>query len=63
MSRPSKAASSFSPKSEPTTPTRFTGTKNDAATEKKRRAAAQHASRPRPNGVSTVSKATLPDHE
>src|SRR5712691_5708936 len=59
MPRPRKAASSLSPKSRPTTPTRFTGTKNDAATEKND-ALPPRTRSARPKGVSTVSYATLP---
>src|SRR5687768_5811068 len=59
MPRPRNAAISFSPKSSPTTATRFTGAKNDAATEKKE-ALPPSTRSARPNGVSTVSYATLP---
>ena len=59
MLRPAKAASCFSPKSDPTTPTRLTGTKKEAATAKKD-ALPPSTRSARPKGVSTVSKATLP---
>ncbi len=59
MGRFANAARSFSPKSRPTMPTRFTGTKNDAATAKND-ALPPSTFSARPNGVSTVSKATLP---
>src|ERR1051325_12175972 len=59
MSRPAKTAMSSSVRSSPTTATRSTGEKNDAATEK------YVAEPPRqrstfPNGVSSASNATLP---
>ncbi len=54
MSRPRKAWSCSSPKSSPTTPTRFTGTKKDAATAKKE-ALPPSTRSAFPNGVSTVS--------
>src|SRR5207245_1565118 len=59
MGRPLKADSGFSPKSSPTTATRFTGAKNDAATAKND-ALPPRTFSARPNGVSTVSYATLP---
>src|SRR5712692_9453344 len=59
MPRPRRAPSSFSPKSLPTTATRFTGTKNEAATAKND-ALPPRTFSARPNGVSTVSYATLP---
>ena len=54
MGRPAKAASCFSPKSPPTTPTRFTGEKKEAATEKKE-ALPPSTRSALPKGVSTVS--------
>ncbi len=59
MGRLRNAWSSFSPKSLPTTPTRFTGVKNEAATAKKE-ALPPSTFSARPKGVSTVSNATLP---
>src|SRR5437773_3952254 len=59
MLRPRKARSCASPKSRPTTATRLTGTKNEAATEKKD-ALPPSTRSARPKGVSTVSNATLP---
>ena len=54
MERPSKAASCSAPKSSPITATRFTGAKNEAATEKKE-ALPPRTRSARPWGVSTVS--------
>ena len=54
MGRPWNAASCASPKSWPTTPTRWTGLKKDAATEKKD-ALPPSTRSARPKGVSTVS--------
>ena len=54
IGRPRNAASCASPKSCPTTPTRFTGVKNDAATEKNE-ALPPSTRSARPSGVSTVS--------
>src|SRR5512143_3260855 len=59
IGRPANARSCSSPKSWPTTPTRFTGVKNDAASEKNE-ALPPSTRSARPNGVSTVSYATLP---
>src|SRR5258708_17742177 len=59
IGRPRKAASCASPKSRPTTPTRFTGAKKEAATAKKD-AVPPSTRSARPKGVSTVSYATLP---
>src|SRR5258708_26890732 len=59
IGRPPKAASCASPKSRPTTPTRFTGAKKEAATAKKD-ALPPSTRSARPKGVSTVSYATLP---
>ena len=54
MGRSRKAASCSSPKSSPTTATRLTGAKKDAATEKNEALPPSTCSA-RPNGVSTVS--------
>ena len=59
MGRPLKAESAFSPKSSPTTATRFTGVKKEAATAKND-ALPPSTFSARPKGVSTVSYATLP---
>ena len=54
IGRPRNAASCSSPKSWPTTPTRLTGSKKEAATEKKD-ALPPSTRSARPKGVSTVS--------